>query len=312
MQYRRVGHSGLKVSAIALGSESTFVEMRQSGVREVVRVAVEHGINTFDFADVYDKGEAERLFGYVTSDFRRQDVIVVTKVGQPMSAGPLDRGLSRKHILESIDGALVRLQTEYLDLYLCDGFDPETPVEETAAAMDQLVRAGKILYWGVRGWNASQIASAVAAARELGCGHPVAVQAPFNLLDRQAAAEAMPAAAPGDLGVGLMACRPLAGGLLTGKYNDGVPRFSRAEVDDTLRARLSDANIARVRRLAPIAADLGATVAQLALAWVLGQAGVACAVVGVMAGEQIAENAAAADLDLAPDVAAAVGAIGEG
>jgi aryl-alcohol dehydrogenase-like predicted oxidoreductase len=306
MQHRRVGESGLKVSAIALGSQTTFVEMRQSGVREVVRAAVEHGITTFDMADVYDKGEAERLFGYVVSGLRRQDVVIISKVGQPMTDSVLDRGLSRKHILESIDGALVRLQTEYLDLYLCDGYDPETPVAEVAGAMDQLVRSGKILYWGTRGWSAAQIESALAASRAMGGSPPMADQSPYNLLDRRAEVDG--SLAPGLAGgvVGVMACHPLAGGVLTGKYNDGIPRFSRAEIDETLRASLVEADLARVRGLPPIAADLGVTTAQLALAWVLTRPGVSCAVSGAMSSEQIAENAGAGELVLGAEVLAAV------
>ncbi len=303
MHYRRVGDSGLKVSAIALGGQHNFVELRQSGVREVVRAAIDRGIYTFDLSDVYDKGEAERLFGYLMSEFRRQDVVVVSKVGQAMSDNPFDRGLSHKHISESIDPALVRLQTDYLDLYLCDGFDPDTPVAEVVGAMDRLVRVGKILYWGTRGWSAAQIAAAAAAARDLGCAPPIADQSPYHLLDRGAEAEGSLAAAAG---VGVMACRPLAGGILTGKYNDGVPRFSRAEIDDALRERLVDADLARVRRLAPVAAELGVSTGQLALSWVLAQPRVACAVTGAMSAEQIAENVAAAELALPPDAMAAI------
>jgi len=304
MQYRRVGHSGLKVSALALGSRSTFVEMRQTGVREVVRAAMECGINTFDFADVYDNGEAERLFGYVVGEFRRQDVVIATKVGQPMSDAPFDRGLSRKHIAESIDGALVRLQTEYLDLYLCDGYDPETPIHEVVSVMDRLVRLGKILYWGTCCWDTAQIEAALGAARELGCVAPIVDQSPINLLQRGGNGGA--SSGPPDLGIGRMACRPLAGGVLTGKYGDGTPRASRAEIDEAFAASLNDADLARARLLAPIAAGLGVTTGQLALAWVLRQAGVSCAVMGAMSREQVLENAAAADLVLEPDTVAAI------
>ncbi len=304
MHYRRVGNSGLKVSAIGLGGWITFEELRQSGVRDVVRVALDQGILFFDLADIYGHGAAEDLFGNMMREFHRPDLVLSTKAYWPMSDNPNNRGLSRKHLHESINASLKRLNVDYVDLYFCHRFDDETPLEEVVRAMDDLVRQGKVLYWGTSVWEASQIEEAVRIARELGCHPPTVEQPCYNLVDRHIEAEIMPTASR--LGLGLMTWSPLAQGVLTGKYNDGVPPGSRADTNEWARGQMKEADIDVARRLMPIAGDLGLTLAQLALAWILRRPDVSCTIIGATQREQVEENAAAADVQLTDDVVMAI------
>ncbi len=296
MQYRRVGSSGLKVSAIGIGGWITFEEIRLSGVREVVRAAVDKGVNFIDLADVYGKGTAEEFTGNLMRDFRRDDLVISSKVFWPMSDKPNDRGLSRKHILESIDRSLTRLQTTYVDLYFCHRYDDDTPLEEVVRAMDHLVRQGKVLYWGTSMWTAEQIEAAVALARELGCYAPIVEQPCYNMVDRSIEAAVMPTAAR--LGLGLTVWSPLAQGVLTGKYAEGIPTGSRADTNEWMRGQIKPAAVEAARRLAPIAADLGVTLAQLALAWILRRPEITCAITGATSREQVEANLQAVDLVL--------------
>lgn len=306
MQYRRVGNSGLKVSALAIGGWITFEEIRLSGVREVVRAAVDKGVNFVDLADVYGRGTAEEFTGNLMRDFRRDDLVISSKVFWPMSDKPNDRGLSRKHILESIDRSLTRLQTTYVDLYFCHRYDDETPLEEVVRAMDHLVRQGKVLYWGTSMWTAEQIEAAVALARELGCYAPVVEQPRYNLVDRSIEAAVMPTAAR--LGIGLTVWSPLGQGVLTGKYAEGIPTGSRADTNEWMKGQIDPTHVAAARRLAPIADDLGVPLAQLALAWVLHRPEVSCAITGATSREQVEANLLAADLALDDGVLARIDA----
>lgn len=307
MQYRRVGNSGLKVSAIALGGWITFEEIRLSGVREVVRAGVDKGVNFFDLADIYGKGVAEEFMGNMMRDIRRQDVVLSTKAFWPMTDNPNDRGLSRKHLLESIDSSLVRLQTTYVDLYFCHRYDDETPLEEVVRAMDHLIRQGKVLYWGTSMWTAAQIDEAVKIARDLGCYPPIVEQPRYNLIDRSIEAEIMPAAKR--LGIGLTTFSPLGHGVLSGKYNDGVPQGSRMDTNEWVRGQIKDSDIEVARRLAPIADGMGVPLARLALAWILHHPEVTCAITGATSREQMEENLQAADLVLDAAVLAEIDAV---
>lgn len=304
MHYRRVGNSGLKVSAIGLGGWITFEELRQSGVREVVRAAAEKGVIFFDVADIYGHGAAEELLGNMMSEFHRPDLVLSTKAYWPMSDNPNNRGLSRKHLHESINASLRRLNTDYVDLYFCHRFDEETPVEEVVRAMDDLVRQGKVLYWGTSVWEVAQIEEAVRVARELGCHPPTVEQPCYNMVDRHIEAQLLPTAAR--MGLGIMAWSPLAQGVLTGKYADGIPQGSRADTNEWARGQLKEADIETARRLAPIAGDLGISLSQLALAWVLRRPEVSCAIIGATLREQVEENAAAAEVQLTADVVAEI------
>lgn len=226
MEYRRLGKAGIRVSEVSLGAWLTYGgSVENETAAECIRTALDHGINFIDVADVYARGEAEHVVGSVIRDYKRSDLVISSKVFWPLSDNVNDRGLSRKHIMESIDKSLQRLGTDYLDLYFCHRYDDDTPLEETVRAMSDLVQAGKVLYWGTSVWEAAQLESAVNIAREYG-GYPPQVEQPrYNLLDRHIEPEIMPMAAKH--GMGLVVWSPLAQGILTGKYNDGVPAGSR-------------------------------------------------------------------------------------
>jgi voltage-dependent potassium channel beta subunit len=297
MQYRRLGQSGLKISAVSLGGWLTFgSQVDEAGVKQVVTAAVEGGVNFIDLADVYAKGEAERVFGKALAGFRRQDLVISSKAFWAMSDNVNDRGLSRKHLFESVEGSLRRLGTDYLDIYFCHRFDEETPVEEVVMAMDDLCRQGKILYWGSSVWTAAQITEAALTARRLGA-HPPRVEQPrYNLLDRHIEPEILPTCMA--QGIGIVCWSPLGQGLLTGKYNDGMPAGSRAGELEWVRQGITEVSLARVRQLAAVAADLGVPLGQMALAWCLRQDGVSSVITGARTAAQVQENLAAADLTL--------------
>ncbi|HPC10476.1 MAG TPA: aldo/keto reductase family protein [candidate division Zixibacteria bacterium] len=305
MKYRRVGRSGLKVSEIALGAWLTYGgPVSASQTAPIVRRAIAHGVNFIDLADIYAWGAAEETLGRILKEFRRADLVLSSKLFWPMSDNPNDRGLSRKHIRESIEGTLRRLGTDYLDIYFCHRFDPETEVEETVRAMDDLVRQGKIIYWGTSVWEAAQIERAVGLARDYRAYAPIVEQPRYHLLDRHIEPEIMPVCAHN--GMGLTVWSPLAQGLLTGKYNAGIPDGSRGATSMWLKPSLTEANIAAVRRLSELAASLDITVARLALAWVLRRPEISCAIIGATAPEQVDENVKAADTVLSAETLAAI------
>ncbi len=305
MQYRRLGTAGLKVSAVALGGWLTYGESVEEGVAvRCIRTAIDQGVNYIDLADVYANGESERVAGQALKDLRRSDVVVASKVFWPMSANVNDRGLSRKHIMESVAGSLKRLGTDYLDLYFAHRFDPETSVEEVVRAMDDLVHQGKVLYWGTSCWSAAQIESAVGTARALGLYGPQVEQPRYNMLDRAIEAEVLPVAAKH--GLGLVVFSPQAQGLLTGKYNDGVPAGSRAATGEWLKRDLTPEKLAKVRRLGGIAGELGLTTGQLALAWVLRRSEISAAITGATRPEHVLTSVKAAEVTLSADVLAEI------
>jgi voltage-dependent potassium channel beta subunit len=302
MEYRRVGKAGIKVSEIALGAWLTFgASLDEATTRACVEAAIDHGINFLDNADVYARGEAERVLGKVVRDLglRRQDLVLSSKVFWPMSDDVNDRGLSRKHIVESIEGSLRRLGTEYLDLYFCHRYDPETPVEELVRAMDDLVHQGKVLYWGTSVWRAAQIEMAVEVARAFNAYPPQVEQPRYNMLDRHVEPEILPTCAKHGLGVTVFS--PLAQGLLTGKYNEGVPPESRAARSDWLEDDLTEENIAKVRRLTALAGDLGLKMSQLALAWILRRPEVSAVITGATKPGHVLSNVKAAGVNLTAD-----------
>lgn len=296
VEYRRLGASGLKVSALGLGTWLTFGDRLDDRTAfALVRRALDLGINLFDTADVYESGRAEQQLGRALADVSRKDCVLASKCYFPSGPGPNDKGLSRKHVHESAEGSLRRLGVDYLDLFLCHRYDDETPLHETVRAMDDLIRQGKVLYWGVSCWTAAQIRDAVGTAARLGAAPPVANQPPFSLMSRGVEADVLPACR--ELGVGVLPYSPLGQGVLSGKYTGGeLPHGSRGA--DERRNRfmgpyLEAAKLHRVEKLAALASRAGLTPAQLAIAWVLRHPEVCGVITGATQVVQLEENALA-------------------
>lgn len=308
MEYRRLGDAGMKVSAVSLGGWINFGEgkVEQDAARRLVETAYEHGINFFDIADVYGTGEAEKQMGAVLKQYPRHRLVISTKVFGQMSDDINDRGLSRKHIFESIDKSLARIGTDYIDIYFCHRPDTDTPIIETARAMNDLITAGKVHYWGTSEWSAAQITEAHEICLRYGWNPPKTEQPQYSMLYRERVeSEILPVTDA--RGIGLVVFSPLAQGMLTGKYDDGVPEGSRFARETWARDRfINDANAQAVRSLKPIADDLGITRSQLALAWALRQPGVSSVIIGATRPDQIVDNAKAADVKLSADVLKAI------
>lgn len=302
MQYRRLGHSGLKVSAVSLGAWTTYGGSVKDVtlITDIVKTAHEGGINFFDNADAYARGEGERVMAQVLENLAipRHQLVLSTKVFWPMSDVITDRGLSRKHVLESIDLSLGRMETDYVDIYFAHRYDPETPMEEIVEAFTDVVRSGRALYWGTSEWSGAQIAEAATLAKANGLVAPVVEQPQYSLLYRERVEREILPVTHGK-GIGLVVWSPLAMGVLTGKYDEGLPAGARLTENENFRGRLlTDANIAKVRTLKTIADDLGITRSQLALAWALRQPGVSSVITGATAVAHIEETLKAADIIL--------------
>jgi voltage-dependent potassium channel beta subunit len=302
MEHRHLGRSCLKVSEIAYGNWITHgSQVAEDAAKACVAAALDEGITTFDTADVYAQGQAEEVLGRALHGLRRESVEIFTKAYWPTGAGPNDRGLSRKHIMESAHASLRRLQTGYLDLYQAHRYDHETPLEETLRAFDDLVRQGKVLYIGVSEWRAEEISAALAIAGQLGLDRIVSNQPQYNMLWRVIEAEVLPLCMKE--GIGQIVWSPIGQGVLTGKYQAGrdVPAGSRAtdpSGSGFIRDYLADEILGRVAGLRPIAQDLGLTMAQLAIAWTLQNPGVSAAIVGATRPEQVRENVRASGVRL--------------
>jgi voltage-dependent potassium channel beta subunit len=296
MEYRRLGKHGLKVSELSLGAWLTFGEqIDEATARECMLAAFEAGVNYFDNADAYAAGQAEIVMGKIMKDLKRSDLVISSKLFWPLGSGPNDRGLSRKHIMESVHGSLRRLGTDYLDLYFCHRYDPETPVEEVVRAMDDLVHQGVVLYWGTSEWRGGQIAHAVGLARQWGLYAPAVEQPQYHMFKRDVVETELVEAAQ-QHGLGLVTWSPLASGILTGKYNDGIPSGSRMEQHEWLRGNLTQEKIDKVRQLTALARELDASVAQLALAWLLRLPELSSVITGASRVGQVHENLKAAEL----------------
>ena len=300
MQYRRLGNSGLKVSALSLGGWTTFGDSLTDPrlARDIIVKAYDSGINFFDIADIYAKGEAERLMGSILKLFPRHTLVISSKTFWPMSDDVNDRGLSRKHLMESVEKSLQRIGTDYLDLYFCHRWDDETPLEETVRAMDDLVHQGKILYWGTSEWTGAQIQQAIDLCERHNLYKPQVEQPQYNLLVRhKVEQDVLPVAERH--GLGLVVWSPLASGLLTGKYDEALPDDSRLARIDWLRDHwYKQESIAAIRALKPIADGLGLTRAQLAIAWTLRQPAVSSAITGATKPAQLEETLKAVDVTL--------------
>ncbi|WP_336713698.1 aldo/keto reductase family protein [Arthrobacter sp. USHLN218] len=303
MEFRYLGNSGLKISEITFGNWLTHGSQVENDVATAcVHAALDAGITTFDTADVYANTAAEQVLGDALKDERRESLEIFTKVYFPTGPkGHNDTGLSRKHIMESIDGSLRRLQTDYVDLYQAHRYDAETPLEETMQAFADVVRAGKALYIGVSEWTADQLRAGHGLARDLGI-QLISNQPQYSMLWRVIEDEVVPASE--DLGISQIVWSPVAQGVLTGKYKPGadVPQGSRAADEkggaDMISRWLDDDVLSGVHRLQPIAEDAGLTMAQLAVAWVLQNPNVASAIIGASRPEQIASNVQAAGVKL--------------
>lgn len=305
MRYRTLGHSGLRISVIGLGSWLTFGSSVDRDVaRACVRHAWERGVNFFDTANVYAHGGAEEVLGPILAELDRDTLVVATKVYFPTGEAVTRRGLSRKHIRDQVDRSLARLRLDYIDLYQCHRYDVATPIEETCAMMNDLVRAGKILYWGVSEWNADQIASAANLCIARGWSGPISNQPQYSALWRRIEERVLPACRA--YGLGNVVWSPLAMGILTGKYTDASrpPAGTRAAgaqremMEDYFNQPVLDA----VQRLLPLAREAGCTLAQLALAWCLRDDAITSTIVGATKVEHLDDNLGAADLDVDPAV----------
>ena len=307
MQYRRLGAAGVKLSAVGLGSYLTIgMSIDEDAARDTIRRAYELGVNFFDTANAYNHGEAEKALGRQLAEFRRESLVIATKVFAPMGEGPNDRGLCAKHIFEQCDASLRRLNVEYVDLYQCHRPVGDTPLAETVRAMADLARRGKILYWGTSEWPAWLIAKANAVAAQLGARPAVSNQPRYSLMYRRPEAELFQFCR--SEGVGNVVFSPLAHGVLTGKYTPGAepPAGTRAadQKQNPVMKGLywTDDLLTKAQQFKALAEEMGLTAAQLALAWVLRRAEVTSAIMGATKVSQVEDNAAAADVTVPTDV----------
>ena len=313
MNYVKLGSAGLKVSRICLGMMSYGSQaerawhLDEAAAEPIVKAAVDGGITFFDTADTYSGGVTEEISGRLLGRLfdRREDYVLATKVYFPMGPGPNDRGLSRKHVLSSIDASLRRLGTDYVDLYQAHRYDHETPLEETMRAFDDLVRQGKVLYIGVSEWRAEEISAALGIAGQMGLDRIISNQPQYNMLWRVIEAEVLPLCVKE--GIGQIVWSPIAQGALSGKYLPGqdAPAGSRAtdaSGSGFIRGFLNDAILSRVAELRPVAEQAGLSMAQLAIAWVLQNPGVSAAIIGATRPEQVRENVKASGVQLDADI----------
>ncbi len=301
MKYRKLGASGLEISEISLGSWMTVGgSIEDATSAELVRRAFDLGVNFFDTANAYNAGKAEEILGKELAQFKRSAVVVATKTFWDLESGPNLLGLSRKHIMESCDASLKRLNMDYVDLFQCHRYDPTTPLLETLRALDDLQSAGKILYAGVSQWSAAEILEARRLARKHNLRPLISDQPVYNLLNRGQEKEVMPAC--DEVGMGWVIYSPLAQGLLTGKYANGkLPKGSRAADEKRgqwLKALLTPENLKKTKRLAELARSLTLSSSQLALAWALSKKTVASAITGATSVSQLEENVKASDITL--------------
>ncbi|MEY4409775.1 MAG: hypothetical protein RLZ99_248 [Actinomycetota bacterium] len=310
MQHRYLGNSGFKVSEIIYGNWLTHAsQVADEQAISTVKAALEGGVTTFDTADVYANQAAESVLGKALKGQRREGIEILTKVYWPVAAkGPNDTGLSRKHIMESINGSLKRLQTDYVDLYQAHRFDYETPLEETMQAFGDLVRMGKVLYVGVSEWNAQQIREGQKLAKELGF-KLISNQPQYSMLWRVIEQEVVPTSE--ELGLSQIVWSPMAQGVLTGKYLPGQPapagsRAADPDLSGIIEKFMSDATLTKVQGLKPLADELGITMAQFAIAWVLQNKNVAAAIVGASKPEQITSNLEASGVVIPAEIMAKV------
>jgi voltage-dependent potassium channel beta subunit len=317
MNYRRLGRSGLKVSELSFGSWVTYGnQLDESLARECMAAAHDAGVNFFDNAEVYAKGRSESIMGDALRrlGWRRSSYIVSTKFFWGLYEGPNEKNtLNRKYLMQAIDGSLSRLGLDYVDIAFCHRADPNTPIEETVHAMHDMIAAGKVLYWGTSEWSAAEIAMAYEIARRDHLHAPVSEQPQYNVFHRERV-EREYARLYEDFGIGTTKWSPLASGLLSGKYQNGVPPDSRATISgyEWLADRiLEPTKLEKVQSLVPIAHDLGCTLAQMSIAWCLANPHVSTVITGASRPSQVVENMKAQDVlpKLTPEVMARIDAV---
>ncbi len=320
MEFRRLGKSGLKVSALSFGAWVTFgQQLNVDSALEIMAAAYDRGCNFFDNAEAYAHGQAETIMGEALqkAGWRRDSYIVSSKVygGSVENPLPIQRGLSRKHIYEACYQAIERLQCDYLDLYFCHRPDAEVPVEETVRAMTELIQRGDVLYWGTSEWSSTELMEAYAVARQYGLIPPTMEQPQYHMFHRYRVENEYKRLYHEDtIGLGTTIWSPLASGLLTGKYNNGIPADSRINLPgyEWLKNMLNSPEwqerLPKVQQLAPIAAEIGASMPQMALAWCLKNPHISTVITGASKVEQVVENFGALDVlpKLTPDVMAQI------
>ena len=297
MHYRRLGRSGLKISEISLGAWVTFgSQVDEDTSIELIQTAYDAGVNFFDNADIYANGLAESVMGRALKSIPREALVISSKVFWPTMPGPNGRGLSRKHIMESVNATLKRLGSDYVDLYFCHRFDPDTPIDEIVFTMDTLVRQGKILYWGTSEWRAWQIAAAFAAAAQHHLTPPSMEQPQYNMFHRRRVEMELSSLCK-EYGLGLTTWSPLYYGILSGKYSDGIPDGSRAAMDGMawIRDRITQERVTIVRELTKVANELHISTAQLAIAWLLRRKDISSVITGATNIKQLQENLESAE-----------------
>ncbi|MCY0879698.1 MAG: aldo/keto reductase [Firmicutes bacterium] len=304
MEYRRLGKSGLWVSAIGLGTNSFGGRADPSTAIAIIHRALDHGVTLIDTANIYTGGQSEAVIGEALKG-RREQAVLATKAGLPAGDGPYRRGASRRHLTHELHQSLRRLQTDYIDLFYVHTFDEETPLEETLRTLDDFVRQGYVRYIAASNYRPHELASAVRLQEAAGWERFIGVQLSYSLLDRTPEPELLPAAR--EVGVGLVAYYPLAGGYLSGKYQGGqIPPGSRGERQPQFLDRISEARKAAANRVIAVAQDHGVTPAALALAWLIRRPGVASAIAGATRVEQLDENLKALDVSWTPELDAAL------
>ncbi len=306
MQYRNLGASGLKVSAIGLGTNQFGGKCDLETTKNIIAAAIEAGVNFIDTADIYQQGRSETFIGQALKAIRRDEVIIATKVRNPVGEGPNQRGTSRHHILNGIEASLKRLDTDYIDLYQIHAWDASSPVEETMRALDDLVRWGRVRYIGASNYTAWQLTHANAVAHERGWEKFVSVQPHYHMLERKIEQELVPACRY--FGIGVLPYFPIAGGFLTGKYKrgEGAPAGSRGETSQYVQRYMTDANYDKVEQLTEFAIERGHSLNDLAHAWLLATPVVSSVITGATRVEHVISNAAAGEWELTIEEKSAV------
>lgn len=309
MLYRRLGNSGLQVSALGLGTNSFGGRADQDTSVRILHHALDCGINFIDTANIYTGTESERIIGEALAGGRRQSAVLATKAGLIRGHGPNERGSSRIHLQRELEGSLRRLKTDYVDLYQIHSFDPHTPLEETLRTLNDLVTAGKIRYIGASNYAAWELMKALGISERLGLTRYVSIQPSYSLADRTVEQELVPLCL--DQGLGVIPYFPLAGGILTGKYNTATPVGSRAEKDPNFAQRLDSERITLGEQVAKLAHDLGVTTSALSLAWLMQRPAVATIIVGATRVEQVEDNLASVSLTLTNETLAELDRLSE-
>lgn len=299
MQFRKLGRSGLKVSAIGLGTNAFGKRADQDTSIRIIRHAMDQGVNFIDTANIYAQTESERIIG-LALEGRRHEVVLATKAGLPRGKGPNERGSSRYHLQQELEDSLRRLKTDYVDLYQIHTFDPDTPLEETLRTLDDMVRSGKVRYIGASNYAAWELMKAIGISERLGLNRFVSTQISYSLADRTPEQEIVPLCL--DQGVGIIPYFPLAGGILTGKYvsPDTAPEGSRAATDPNFSKYLQEDNLALARAVGRLAEQAGTTPSALSLSWLLHQPVVSTVIVGATRVEQVTDNMQSLTVALEP------------